>query len=189
MNRAVTFTINDTLTEPGTYPASGLYTATTVDGTTIVIEAPAGTFESNQTFRAILTQIGLTTTDGGTAVYRIADSRPLRIEEGPSSWKADLVSRIEMSSPSAVAEALRLDSTPHGSQLDLWRERSLLLGFHSDDRYHYPTFQFDIDRYRIWPAVERANTMLKAAENPWAVLAWWLRDNTFLDGNPAGSRA
>ncbi|MDV7352697.1 hypothetical protein R4282_06650 [Rhodococcus oxybenzonivorans] len=64
------------------------------------------------------------------------------------------------------------------------RDDGVLLGLPLGRRpdYHYPAFQFDTVRHRVWPIVAYANSRLGAAEDPWGVTSWWRTPSDILDG-------
>lgn len=97
--------------------------------------------------------------------------------------KRELISSIDLVSSSVVGSALYPGANTFASQLKYCRDKSYILAFkESGNHYRYPSFQIDFAGQRIWPAVKRANTMMKAASSPWSVLDWWVNPNPFLDG-------
>ncbi|WP_092808286.1 hypothetical protein [Rhodococcus globerulus] len=70
MSGLMTFTITDSQADAGKYDGMSLYTAT-MDGRTIVLEAPNGMYAPDQTDTAILTDISHVKDAGGKADYWI----------------------------------------------------------------------------------------------------------------------
>lgn len=68
MSGLMTFTITNAPVETGKYEGSSLYTAT-VDGQTILLEAPTGRYAAGSTDTAILTDVSHAKADGGRADY------------------------------------------------------------------------------------------------------------------------
>lgn len=63
------------------------------------------------------------------------------------------------------------------------RENGYILGFPvSVSEYLYPLFQFDMPEHRVRPEVKRANGSMMAHQNPWAVMAWWMEPNEYIEG-------
>ena len=62
------------------------------------------------------------------------------------------------------------------------RQDGALLGVSFKNAFVYPAFQFDARRKRIRPAVEEANRVLGAADDPWGVASWWVTPSERLGG-------
>ncbi|MEU3472677.1 hypothetical protein [Rhodococcus sp. NPDC006774] len=106
-------------------------------------------------------------------------------ERGPN-WRQSLAARVEMSPASVVEAVICPDPDSGAASLEHIRRQGHLLGFRelgNDTGYLYPSFQIDFHGHRIWPEIKLANSLMRAQENPWAVLRWWVSPNPFLDGD------
>lgn len=84
-----------------------------------------------------------------------------------------LTSKYETIKAGEVGQILYPNASQSRGRVQSLRENDQLLGFQIGSHYHFPVFQFDLEKNCIKELVVYANKKLKVSKDPYGALSWW----------------
>lgn len=96
-----------------------------------------------------------------------------------ASFHREVLGNVEMLDSGALVKLMQ----PLGNVSEVrsytkrLRDSSEVIALKAGRTYVYPHFQFDPEKHHIRPVVAKVNRILRANQDPWGAMAWWMSEN------------